>query len=147
MGTKLPPGHHTVTPGMVVPGVAKLIDFLKEAFGGECCERHEGPGGHIMHAEVRFKDSSVMMGEPMPGWDPMPCMLSLYVDDVDATYARAIAAGAKSLETPADQFYGHRTARVQDPSGNRWSIRTVIEDVSAEEMQRRIAAMNPPEAT
>jgi uncharacterized glyoxalase superfamily protein PhnB len=96
-----------------------------------------------MHAEVRIGDSVVMMGEPLEGFPPMPCMLSVYVDDVDETYRRAIAAGGKSLQEPADQFYGHRTARIEDPSGNRWAIATVLEELSEEEIQRRMAAMAP----
>jgi uncharacterized glyoxalase superfamily protein PhnB len=140
---KIPPGHHTVTPGMVVPGVSRLIEFLEQAFDGVEEQRYEGPDGHVMHAEVRIGDSVVMMGEPLEGFPPMPCMLSVYVDDVDATYRRAIAAGAKSLQEPADQFYGHRTARVEDPSGNKWAIATVIEELSEEEIQRRMAAMAP----
>ena len=141
--SKLPPGHHTVTPGMVVPGVPRLIEFLAEAFGGVQEQRYDGPNGHVMHAEVRIGDSVVMMGEPIEGFPPMPCMLAVYVDDVDATYRRALDAGAKSLEEPADQFYGHRTARIEDPSGNKWSIHTVVEEVSEEEMNRRMAAMTP----
>jgi PhnB protein len=138
---KIPEGHHSVTPGMVVPGVPRLIDFLKEVFDGVETVRFAMPDGHVAHAEVKIGDSVVMMGEPMGEFKPMPCMLSVYVDDVDATYRRAVAAGGESLEAPADQFYGHRTARVKDPSGNQWSIHTVIEEISNEEMERRMAAM------
>jgi PhnB protein len=138
---KLPDGHHTVTPGMVVPGVARLIDFLKQAFDGVELGRLAMPNGHVAHAEVKIGDSVVMMGEAMGEFKPMPCMLSVYVDDVEASYRRALEAGATSLQEPADQFYGHRTARVQDPSGNHWSIHKVIEDVSMEECARRMAAM------
>src|SRR5215475_10970898 len=94
-----PEGHHTVTPGFMVPGAAKVITFLEKAFGGKLVERFDGPGGAVMHAEVRLGDSVVMMGEPMEGYPAMPGSLSYYVDDadaVDAAYKRALAAGATS---------------------------------------------------
>lgn len=140
-GLKPPAGHHTITPGMVVPGVSRLIDFLKAAFGAEEVERYEAPDGTVAHAEVRIGDSSLMMGEPFAGFAPMPCMLTLYVDDVDATFKRAVEAGAQSLEEPKNQPYGYRTARVRDPSGNRWSISQVIEELTREEIERRMADM------
>jgi PhnB protein len=143
---KIPEGHHTVTPAMVVPGVAKLIEFLEAAFGGRVVDRYDAPGGVVAHAEVQIGDSVVMMGDPMPeaGFPAMPAMLSLYVDDCDAVYRRALSAGATSVEEPANQFYGHRTARVRDPSGNLWAIATVIEELSREEMHRRMPPMGPP---
>jgi uncharacterized glyoxalase superfamily protein PhnB len=139
--TKRPPGHHTVTPGMICPNVAKVITFLEATFGAEQVEKME-MGGHIAHAEVKIGDCVVMMGEPLEKWPAMPGTLSVYVDDVDATYAKAIAAGGESLQEPADQFYGHRTARVKDPGGNHWSIHKLIEDVSKDEMQRRMMEMS-----
>jgi len=139
---KLPEGHHTITPGFVVPGVAKLIEFLQTAFGGKVLARYDGPGGAVMHAEVKIADSVVMMGEPKPPEYPaMPAMLSLYVDDVDGIYKKALAAGATSKEEPNNKFYGHRSARVSDPSGNVWTISKVVEDLSDEEIQKRMASM------
>jgi uncharacterized glyoxalase superfamily protein PhnB len=91
-----------------------------------------------MHASVRVGDSPVMLGEATDEWKPMPCGLHLYVEDTDAAYATAIAAGARSLREPADQFYGDRAAGVVDDAGNQWWIATHVEDVSREEMERRM---------
>jgi PhnB protein len=136
----IPEGFHSVTPALRVPGVAKLIDFLTRALDAKEISRFAGPDGSIMHAEVRIGDSIVMMGEPGDRFKPLPASLHVYVPDVDATYRRAIAAGATSLREPANQFYGDRSAGVQDPCGNEWWISTHIEDVSPEEMQRRMQA-------
>ena len=136
----IPDGYHSVTPYLVVPGVARLIEFLKQAFGAIETERHARPDGAIMHAEVRIGDSVVMMGEPSGPYPAMPACVYLYVSDADATYKRAIEAGATSLMEPADQFYGDRHGGVKDPSGNTWWIATHQEDVSPEEMARRAKA-------
>lgn len=133
-----PAGFHTVTPALRVPGVAKLIDFLTRAFDAKENGRFVGKDGSIMHAEVMIGDSHVMMGEPGERFSPLPASLHLYVPDVDATYRRAIAAGGTSLREPANQFYGDRSAGVLDPCGNEWWISTHIEDVSLEEMKRRM---------
>jgi uncharacterized glyoxalase superfamily protein PhnB len=133
----IPDGFHSVTPYVLVPGVARLIEFLKEAFGAVETHRSARPDGTIMHAQVRIGDSMIMMGEPMGPWQPIPASLYLYVHDTDTTYRRALAAGATSLMEPADQFYGDRNAGVKDPSGNSWWIATHIEDVSPEELARR----------
>lgn len=93
-----------------------------------------------MHAEVKIGDSVIMMGEPMGDFKPMPGSIYLYVKDTDATYRKAIQAGAVSIMEPADQFYGDRSAGVKDPLGNFWWIATHIEDVPPEELARRAAA-------
>ena len=139
-----PDGHHVVTPGASVPNAADVIRFIEQAFGGELVERYDGPGGSVAHAEVRIGDSVVMLGEPMPGDQPMPAVLSFYVDGadaVDATYQRALDVGAKSLAEPANQFYGYRSATVADAGGNRWTICTVVEQLTPEEIDKRMAAM------
>jgi uncharacterized glyoxalase superfamily protein PhnB len=137
----IPDGVHTVTPYLVVAGIPKLIDFLKQAFGAQEVGRMARPDGGIMHAEVQIGDSKVMMGTPMGEWKAKPCSLYLYVEDVDAVYQRAIQAGGTSVGEPKDQFYGDRSGGVIDPSGNYWGIGTHIEDVSHEEMAKRFAAM------
>jgi uncharacterized glyoxalase superfamily protein PhnB len=136
----IPEGYHTVTPYMTVQGADKLIAFLKEAFGARESERLTGEDGRIQHAEVRIGDSVVMMAQATEQWKAMPSAIYLYVDDTDATYQRALQAGATSVMEPADQFYGDRNAGVQDPVGNYWWIATRIEDVSSEELARRAAA-------
>src|SRR5262245_55001091 len=139
-----PEGHHTITPGFAVANANKVLAFLQKAFGGKLIEKYDGPGGTIAHCEVRLGDSAVMFGEPMPGTAPMPAALSYYVDDgkaVDATYKKALEAGATSVMEPKDQFYGYRSATVKDVGGNRWTICAVVEEVSKEEIERRMAQM------
>jgi PhnB protein len=136
----IPDGYHSVTPYLAVEGADKLLEFVTRAFdavGRECMRR---PDGTIHHAEVKIGDSIVMLGEASGQWKPRPSTLYLYVDDTDATYRRAIEAGASSLMEPADQFYGDRNAGVQDPTGNFWWIATHVEDVSPEETHRRAEA-------
>ncbi len=140
-----PEGHHTITPGFVVPNAAQVIAFMENAFGGKVVERYDMPGDKVGHAEVLIGDCVVMLGDAMPGYDPMPASLSYYVDDgaaVDATYQRALAAGATSVSAPKDQFYGYRSATVKDSGGNKWSICAVVEQVSKEEIERRMASMS-----
>jgi len=132
----IPDGYHTVTPYLIVKGAAQLIDFLKEAFGAQETFRMPGPGG-IMHAEVKIGDSSVMMSDAMAEYGPMPTMIHLYVEDVDAVYKRALQAGATPVQELKDQFYGDRAGGVKDPFGNLWYIATHVEDVPMEELERR----------
>ena len=136
----IPDGYHSVTPYLTIPGVAKLLDFLKQAFEAQELHRMPRPDGAIMHAEVRIGDSRLMMGEPMGGCQPMFGSLYLYVHDVDAVYKRALQAGATSTSEPADQFYGDRSAGIKDPVGNQWWIATHKEDVPPEEIVRRAEA-------
>jgi len=135
----IPEGYHTVTPYLIVQGAAQLIDFLKQAFDAEEILRMAQPDGTITHAEVKIGDSRMMMSESTGDFKPMPAMLHLYVEDMDAVYRQALQAGATPLREPEDQFYGDRTGGVQDSSGNQWWLATHIEDVSAEEMARRAA--------
>ena len=133
----IPEGYHSVTPYLVVQGAGKLIDFMKAAFGAREMFRMPGPDGKIGHAEMRVGNSMVMLADAQGPWKAMPTTLQLYVEDVDAVYARAIAAGGTSLSEPTDQFYGDRRGGVQDICGNSWWVATHIEDVSMDEMQRR----------
>jgi PhnB protein len=138
---KIPDGYGTVTPYLVVSDAAKLLDFIKAAFGAKELFRMNGPNGRIAHAEAQIGTSRVMVGEPMePGRDTK-AMLHLYVEDCDELYGAALKAGATSDRAPANQFYGDRSAGVRDPFGNFWYISTHVEDVSEEEMTKRMQAM------
>lgn len=119
-----PAGFHSVTPYLVVEGADRLVQFLKDAFDAEELMAHRREDGTIMHCELKIGDSIVEMGQANPKWGPMPASLHLYVPDTDAVYAKAMAAGAKSLTEPMDAAYGDRTAGVQDPSGNHWFLAT-----------------------
>ena len=136
----VPDNFHTVTPYLVIAGVPKLIEFLKQTFGAQEVVRMGPPGGPVMHAEVKIGDSMVMMGEAGGPNPAMPNTLYVYVPDVDAVYKKALAAGGTSIKEPANAFYGDRACAVKDPSGNHWGIATHIEDVSPEEMKKRMAA-------
>jgi PhnB protein len=136
----IPDGYHSVTPYLMVQGVAALIDFLKQAFGGDEIFRMPRPDGAIMHAEVKIGDSMIMMGEAMGEHQPMPGSIYLYVNDADAVYQRALQAGATTMMEPGDQFWGDRQAGIKDPVGNFWWIATHKEDVSPEELAKRAEA-------
>ena len=141
MPNSIPQGFGTVTPFLCVTDAVKLIDFLKQAFAAEVTFRMDGPDGSVAHAEVKIGDSKVMIGQ-VPADRAMRAMLHLYVTDTDAVYNSAIAAGATSVREPADQFYGDRSGGVRDIWGNEWWMATHIEDVSQEEMERRMKAMS-----
>ena len=117
-------GFHTITPYLIGPGAAELIEFLKQAFGAIEVFRAKRPDGAIMHAEVRINDSMIEMGDATAQYPPVPAAIHLYVEDVDAVYSRALQAGATSMQEPVDQPYGDREAGVKDPSGNHWYIAT-----------------------
>jgi PhnB protein len=125
----------------VVQGAGKLIDFLKAAFDAQETFRMLQPDGSIGHAELRIGNSMIMLGEANEQYKARPANLQVYLEDVDGVYARAVAAGATPVMEPANQFYGDRRGGVQDLCGNNWWIATHVEDVSEEEMKRRLAAL------
>jgi PhnB protein len=134
-----PAGFSTVTPYLICARAEALIPFLQAAFGAEVALRMDAPGGGIMHAELRIGGSPVELSSGSPVWPSREAALHLYVPDADETYRRALDAGATSLYEPADRPYGDREAGVVDPAGNHWFIATHREDVSVEEMSRRMA--------
>jgi uncharacterized glyoxalase superfamily protein PhnB len=137
----IPEGYSTATPYLVVPNAAKVLEFVKKAFGAkESYPAMTAPDGSIMHAEVTIGDSRIMMGQSSERWPPIPAMLYLYVPDCDAVYKSAVAAGGTSVTEPANQFYGDRHGTVRDAGGNLWCIATHVEDVPPEEMATRAAA-------
>ena len=147
----VPKGYHTVTPYLIIDGAAKAIDFYKKAFGATEIMRMPGPNGRIGHAEIKIGDSPIMMADEHPemgyrspnSTGNTPVSILLYVEDADKIFNAAIAAGAKSLKPMADQFYGDRMGTLQDPFGHVWSIGTHVEDVSSEEMKRRMSELQP----
>lgn len=147
--TSIPEGYHSVTPYLIIKGAAKALDFYQRAFGAKETVRMAGPGGKIMHAEMRIGDSMVMLADEHPemnarspeSFGGSPVMIHLYVEDVDAVFNQAIAAGATVERPLADQFYGDRTGGVKDPFGYSWYVATHKEDVTPEEMKKRMAAM------
>ena len=137
----VPDGYHTVTPYLTVRGAAKVIEFLKQAFGAELSlEPVKRPDGAIMHAEVKIGDSRVMLGEENEMAKATTTSLYVYVPNVDSVYQRAVKAGGNSVMEPTDMFYGDRTGSVKDPSGNTWSIATHKEDVAPQELAKRAEA-------
>jgi PhnB protein len=137
--THIPPGFHTVTPYIVVPGIARLLDFLKQAFGAVEKEVMKREDGTIAHAAVTLGDSIIEMGESVDK-KSMPMTFHVYFRNVDEMYKRALSAGAKSLSEPTDQFYGERSAGLTDDWGNHWYIATYTEDLTPEELTARAAA-------
>jgi uncharacterized glyoxalase superfamily protein PhnB len=115
-----PEGLRSVTPYLHPKGAPKLIEFLKKAFAAEEVMRHETPEGTVAHAKIRIGDSMVEMGEAHGPWQPQPATFMVYVEDVDAWYARALQGGATSISAPANTPYGHYTGAVTDPFGNQW---------------------------
>ena len=142
----IPEGYHSVTPYLTVADAEAQIDFLKKAFGAEETYRHSDGKGHVGHAEMRLGDSKIMLGQAREQWTPRQASFYLYVEDVDAVYKRAVAAGGKSLREPTNEAYGDRSSGVEDSQGNQWWIGTHVEDVSPEEIQRRYSELAKKQA-
>jgi len=141
----IPQGYHSVTPYLIFDDAAKAIEFYKKALGAAELMRFPAPGGRIGHAEIKIGDSPVMLADEnaeMSARSPRtiggsPVSLMLYVEDVDARVAQAVAAGAKLTRPLANQFYGDRTGGIEDPFGYHWYLATHVEDVSTDELKRR----------
>ena len=145
----LPEGFHTVTPQLTLDNAAQAIDWYKKALGATEVSRAVGPDGKIMHAELQIGNSKIMVNDAMMGGKGpralggSPMSLWLYVDDCDALFNRAVAAGAKTLEGPmgkvSDQFWGDRAGTLIDPAGYQWTIATHKEDLTKQELDQRMA--------
>jgi uncharacterized glyoxalase superfamily protein PhnB len=146
----IPEGYHSITPYLVCKGAAKAIEFYTRAFGAKEFVRMPGPEGRIMHAEVKIGDSMLMLADenpergavaPQTGTLARSASIMFYTDDVDATFKRALDLGASSIQTPTDMFWGDRMGNLMDPFGHQWAIATHKEDVTPDEMQKRMQAI------
>ena len=144
----IPAGYAGVTAYLIIRGAARALDYYKKAFGATEVMRFPGPNDTIGHAEIKIGDSPIMLADESPqlGYkSPVtlggtPVSIMIYVDDVDKTFKQAIAAGGKSEKPVQDQFYGDRSGTLKDPFGHVWHVATHKEDVSPEEMEKRMAA-------
>ena len=145
----IPAGHHTVAPYLAVKHGAKALEFYRKAFGATETFKLMMPDGRLGHAELRLGDSLIMLSDEFPefgGKAPdtlggSPVSIHLYVEDVDAFFSRALAAGARERKPVADQFYGDRSGQLEDPFGHLWWVATHKEDVAPAELQKRVQAM------
>ncbi len=145
----IPDGYHSVTPYLIVDGATRALDFYKRAFGAVELMRMPGPDGKLGHAEIRIGDSPIMLADEHPQMGARgprsvggtPVSICLYMPNVDAVVEQAVSAGAKIQRPLTNQFYGDRSATLEDPFGHVWHVATHVEDVSPEEMQRRAAQM------
>jgi len=143
----IPEGYHSVTPSLTLDDASAAIDFYKRAFRATELYRLPGPGGKVMHAELKIGNSHIMLSDEFPDCGALspktiggcPSSLLIYVEDVDAAFAQAIKAGAIEKQPLTNQFWGDRIGSLMDPYGFRWSIATHIEDVAPEEIQRRFS--------
>lgn len=137
-----PTGNNSVSPYLIVRDAKAMLEFVRKAFGAREKEALSTPDGTMMHCEVVIGDSVIMIGTAPPDMEPTNSMIHIYTEDCDAMYERAILAGAVSVQAPKDQFYGDRNGGVADQFGNYWWIATHVEDLSNEEIMRRMAAMH-----
>ncbi len=141
----IPKGYGSVTASLNVNDAKGLIKFCEKAFDAKTRSMMPGPQGKIMHAEILIGDSLVMLSDAVQ--EPArPANLFLYVEKVDRTFAKAVKAGAKVITPIEDTFWGDRWGRVEDPLGNRWSIATRVEEVSAKKLKKRMEEQPPAEA-
>jgi PhnB protein len=144
----IPDGFHSVTPYLFIRGAGGAIDFYKKVFGATEIVRMAGPIGQIMHAEIKIGDSMIMLADENPKAGAMSpqtaggisVSLHVYLENVDAVVQKAVDSGAKLLRPLQNQFYGDRSCTLIDPFGHMWSVATHVEDVSPEEMKKRMAA-------
>ena len=148
----IPDGYHNATAYLIIDGAGKALDFYKRIFGASEKMRMPSPGGKVGHAEIVIGDTLIMLADEHPemgargprAFGGSPISMMIYVEDVDATVKNALAAGAKLIRPVEDKFYGDRSGTIEDPFGHQWHVSTHTEDVPADEMARRAAAMSQP---
>jgi PhnB protein len=144
----IPTGYHTATPYLIMRNAAKALDWYKEVFGAVEEMRFPMPDGKIGHAEIKIGDSHIMLADEFPEMNAVSpetiggtaSAIMIYVPDVESVFHKAVAMGAKVKEELKDKFYGDRNGTINDPFGHQWTVATHIEDVTPEEMQRRMAS-------
>ena len=137
-----PEGYHTITPYLIVKDADALQEFISQVFDATIEYTTRRDDGTIMHGSAVIGDSHIMFSQATEEYQPNPCMLYLYVEDVDVTYAKALNAGGESLREPTDEHYGDRSSGVKDSNGMQWWIATHQEKLSEEEMERRKAGQS-----
>ena len=153
MASYVPVGDRSVTPYLRVRGAAKAIEFYKKAFGAQEVMTMPGPGGQLMHAEIKIGDSKLMLSDEFPQWGCLSpetlkgttVTIHLFVPDVDATLKQAEAAGGKVVVQAADMFWGDRMGKLDDPFGHSWSIATHKKDMTVEQIQAALKTMGNPD--
>lgn len=140
----IPEGYHTITPAITCKDAARAIEFYEKALGAKQVVRMASPDGKITHAELKIGDSFFFLSDEFPGMSAPPVAgalpstyMFLYVNDVDALFNQAVAAGCEPTMPVSDMFWGDRYGKVADPFGHHWGLATHTEDVSPEEMERR----------
>jgi uncharacterized glyoxalase superfamily protein PhnB len=136
----IPEGFHTLTSYLLVADAKKEVEFAKAAFDAQEVHISKLPNGSIMHATLKIGTSMLMLGQVSGEMKPVPSMLFMYVEHVDGVYQRAVKSGGKSVHEPTEQMWGDRAGAVTSPNGIQWWISTHTEEVSEEELQKRMAA-------
>jgi PhnB protein len=145
----IPDDYPRVMPYLIVEGAKEAIDFYKRVFGAQERLRLDGPDGRVGHAELQFADSVVMVADAFPDMgiqDPRqiggsPVSMTIYVEDVDATFAAALQLGAQEVRPVENKFYGDRAGQFEDPWGHRWSVMTHVEDVTPDDLRARAESL------
>ncbi len=148
----IPEGSHSLTPMLICDDASAAIEFYKKAFNAVELSRLPGADGRLLHAAVRIGDSSLMLTDEMPECGSQgpkslkgtPVMIHLYVEDVDAAFAQAVAAGATATMPVTDMFWGDRYGQLRDPFGHSWSVATHTRDLTTEQIQQGLAGMMAP---
>jgi PhnB protein len=149
MPKAIPDGYHSLTPYLALSDASKAIEFYKAALGAIELYRLPMPGGKVAHAQLRIGDSLLMVADEMPEWENKsaksyggsPMRLFIYTENVEALAERFVKAGGKVVRPLENQFYGDRSGQFEDPEGYKWTLSQHVEDVSPEEMQRRMEKM------